>query len=154
MDQWHDVKVTKSLQWLTWVCHAEVHWGVRKRRDLDPRHFWIQREPIAWSKGIFSSLNKPCWVSCPSKLDCLLHANGFDPAIYCSHREQSWVVQLNELYWTTHSQGGIVFSSAIVQSVSNHWCPPPTTTIQYCPVTFWTWTAVQFASLCWSSSNP
>ena len=124
MDQWHDVKVTKGLQWLTWVCRAGVHWGVRKRRDLNPRHPWIRREPIAGSEGISSSLIRPCGVSCPSKLDCLLHANGFNPAIYCSPREQSRVVRLNELYWTMHSQRRIVFSSAIVQAVSHHWCPP------------------------------
>ena len=117
MDQWPDVKVTKGLQWLTWVCQqcALKDKGVEAcKSDLPPI--------LSETQSIFSFLSRPYWVSCPSKLDCLVDANGFNPAIYCGLENNlwllAWVILDNALLLV------IVFASGIVHTVSHQPGPP------------------------------
>ena len=76
------------------------------------------RTHFARSEGISSSLIKACdmflQIRLPSSCKWVQS---------CDLLQLSKTI-LSELYWTMHSQRGILFSSAIVQAVSHHWCPP------------------------------
>ena len=137
MDQWPDVEVTKGLQWLTWVCQQ----GALKDKGVEACKF--DSHPIfSKTQSIFSFLSRPCWVSCPSKLDCLVDANGFNPAIYCGLENNLWL-----LAWVILDKAlllVIVFASAIVYTVSHQPGPPFN---KLASQTLW-WRQIVFYNLC------
>ena len=131
MDQWSDVKVTKSLQWLTWVwCHAWVHWGVRMRRDLNLGHPWyllILHQTVLGVMSLQIRLPSRCkWVQSSDLLQHLKTMSSgttecviLDVALSMGNCIPKW-------YYPSR-----------VTSVAS--------SIQYWPVIFWTWTVLQFA---------
>ena len=118
---------------------SEAFLNSKRTHRLIWRHLLIPQQTVLGVMSLQIRLPPPCkWVrSC----DLL------QPSRTILSGTTEWVILDNAL-----SGGDCILKCYCPVRVKSLLPPPPT--IQYSLVTFWTWTAVQFASLCWSSSNP